>query len=178
MIGISTGGPGTLEEILPKIPADFPAPVLVAQHMPGRFTEVFAQRLNGLCDAEVVHVGKPTALQPGCIYIAKGDADMVVANRAGKRMVIPLPEGKHLWHPSVEQLMETAMQHFAPTNIVGVLLTGMGYDGAEAMAKLKQSGGKTIAESEETAVVYGMPRELVERNGQPKYYRIIKWQNR
>ncbi len=91
---------------------------------------------------------------------------MTVAKRNNRLVVQPKPESsKHLWHPSVDLLTETAMEHISAKRLIGILLTGMGDDGAAAMAKLHQHGGRTIAESEETAIVYGMPKELIERRG-------------
>jgi two-component system chemotaxis response regulator CheB len=166
LIGVSTGGPSTLEEILPKLPADYPFPIIVAQHMPGSFTGAFAGRMNGLCALDVVEANKPMELLPGTIYIGKGAADVVIANRAGKLMVLPKPENpNHLWHPSVEVLGRSALEHCEASALTGVMLTGMGYDGADAFAEIKKQGGRTIAESEDSAVVFGMPKELIDRGG-------------
>mgnify|MGYP001806258880 CR=1 FL=1 len=166
LIGVSTGGPRTLEDILPLLPAEFPWPVLVAQHMPPSFTRPFAERMNGLCALEVSEVSRPTPVEPGNIYIGKGGADMVLARRVGKLTALPKPENPDfLWHPSVELLGRSALEHCDPVNVIAVLLTGMGYDGAEAFAELKKRGARTIAESEETAVVFGMPAELIARGG-------------
>ncbi|RFO95716.1 chemotaxis response regulator protein-glutamate methylesterase [Rhodoferax lacus] len=166
LIGVSTGGPRTLEMILPKLPADLPWPVLVAQHMPASFTLSFAERMNGLCALKVVEVSSPMALERGTVYIAKGGADMQVVHRGGHPMVIAKPESaSHLWHPSVELLGRSALEHFEPAQVLGVMLTGMGSDGAEAFAQIKQQGGRTIAESEDSCVVFGMPAELIKRGG-------------
>ncbi|QEP43769.1 chemotaxis-specific protein-glutamate methyltransferase CheB [Ectothiorhodospiraceae bacterium BW-2] len=165
VIGVSTGGPSTLEEILPLLPAAFPWPVLVAQHMPGRFTAVFARRLDGRCQMAVKEVDSPMALRPGEIYIARGDADVKIGRRKGVLMALSVPQNSALWHPCVDRMVESAMEYFSPKQLVGVQLTGMGYDGAEQMAKLHQKGGRTIAEAEESAVVFGMPKELIERGG-------------
>jgi two-component system chemotaxis response regulator CheB len=166
LIGVSTGGPRALEEVLPALPADFPWPVLVAQHMPASFTAPFAARLNAVCPLEVVEVSRPMALQAGQIYVAKGGADMVVSRRAGALTALPKPEASEfLWHPSVELMARSALEHVAPQQLVGVMLTGMGYDGADAFKDIKQRGGRTVAESEDTAVVFGMPAELIARGG-------------
>ncbi|MGL4604891.1 MAG: CheB methylesterase domain-containing protein, partial [Iodobacter sp.] len=104
--------------------------------------------------------------ETGCIYIARGGGDMSVSTRGGVLMALPKPESNsHAWHPSADILVNSALEHLAPKQLIGVLLTGMGTDGAESMTRLKQAGGRTIAESEETAVIYGMPRELAERGG-------------
>lgn len=166
LIGVSTGGPRTLEEILPLLPADFPWPVIVAQHMPAAFTASFASRLNSLCALNVQKVASLQEIRPGQVYIGKGGGDITLTKRADRLYVQPKPEStSYLWHPSVDLLTESALEHLAPNALIGVLLTGMGDDGAKAMTQLKQHGGRTIAESEETAVVFGMPRELAARGG-------------
>jgi two-component system chemotaxis response regulator CheB len=166
VIGVSTGGPRTLEAILPLLPAGFPWSVLVAQHMPASFTLPFAQRLNGICALPVVEASRPMALEPGTIYIAKGGADMQVVLRGGKPTVAPTPEhAEFLWHPSVELLGRTALEQYDATHVLGVMLTGMGNDGCDAFTKIKQQGGRTIAESEDSAVVFGMPAELIAKGG-------------
>ena len=166
LVGVSTGGPRTLEDILPRLPAHFPWPILIAQHMPVNFTDAFARRMDGLCQMKVSEVNAPMPLLPGQVYIGKAGTDLAVAERGGKLLAVPKPEtAGMLWHPSVEVLVETAMKHLPPRRLLGVMLTGMGYDGAAAMARLHQSGGRTIAESADTAVVFGMPQELIERKG-------------
>lgn len=165
-VGVSTGGPRALEEILPKLPADFPWPVLIAQHMPPTFTQAFANRLNDLCALNVVEVTKPMQLQPGVAYIGKGGTDMVLSSRAGSLYVIPKPENPELlWHPSVEALMTSVINTVNPVQVIGVMLTGMGYDGSESMSILKKAGARTIAESEESATIFGMPSELIRKDG-------------
>jgi two-component system chemotaxis response regulator CheB len=166
VIGVSTGGPGTLEHVLPYLPADFPWPVLVAQHMPAAFTKSFAERLDKICPLQVVEAASPMPVERGKIYLAKGSADMVVTRRAGRLTVQPKPENpEHLWHPSVELLGRSVLEHYDPARITGVMLTGMGTDGAAAFTEIKEQGGRTIAESEASAVVFGMPKELIEQNG-------------
>ncbi|NEX19637.1 chemotaxis-specific protein-glutamate methyltransferase CheB [Thiorhodococcus mannitoliphagus] len=166
VIGVSTGGPRTLEDILPLWPADFPWPVLVSQHMPASFTRPFAERMNALCALEVVEVARPMPVEPGTVYIGKGGADMVVGQRGGRLTVLSKPESQEfLWHPSVELLGRSVLEHCDPARVIAIMLTGMGYDGADAFAEIKQRGGRTIAESEQSAVVFGMPAELIARQG-------------
>ncbi len=166
VVGVSTGGPRTLEAILPALPADFPWPVVVAQHMPAHFTDAFAQRMDRLCALKVRECGDSLPLEPGHIVIGRGGTDMVVAERLGRLVVQPRPESPdHPWHPSADVLMASAMRHVPAERLVGVLLTGMGNDGARTMSELKARGGRTIAESAQTAVVFGMPLELIERGG-------------
>jgi two-component system, chemotaxis family, protein-glutamate methylesterase/glutaminase len=166
LMGVSTGGPGILEEILPALPADFPWAVLVAQHMPGSFTSVFAKRMDSICAMQVQEVSHQTPIEPGRIYVAKGDADLVVLGRNTAWLATPVPSSQqHLWHPSVERLVASATEAMPAERLIGVLLTGMGDDGAAAMADLKRKGGRTIAQDESTCIVFGMPSELIRRGG-------------
>lgn len=166
LIGVSTGGPRTLEDILPRLPADFPWSVVIAQHMPANFTGPFAQRMDGLCTLPVREVSKPTPIEPGAIYIGRGGADVILSRRGSGVSAVSQPENRdYLWHPSVELLVRSGLEHYPAERLIGVMLTGMGYDGADAMAELRKRGGRTIAESEETAVVFGMPAELIHRDG-------------
>jgi two-component system, chemotaxis family, protein-glutamate methylesterase/glutaminase len=166
LIGVSTGGPRTLEGILPQLPAHFPWPVVVAQHMPATFTQPFANRIDGLCALKVVEANRPMPLEAGNVYICKGGADGQIVRRAGRATLQPRPEHKeHLWHPSVELLGRSALEHYPPAALVAVMLTGMGHDGADAFADIARQGGRTIAESEASAVVFGMPAELIRRGG-------------
>ncbi len=166
LIGVSTGGPGTLEEILPLLPKNFPWAVTVAQHMPGSFTGVFARRLNDICAMKVEEVSRQTPLEAGTVYIAKGDADMLILRRGAGFAAAPVPASQdYLWHPSVHRMVATATDVVPVDRLIGVELTGMGDDGAEAMAELNRRGGRTIAQDEATSIVYGMPNELIRRGG-------------
>jgi two-component system chemotaxis response regulator CheB len=165
LIGVSTGGPRTLEEILPELPADFPWPVVVAQHMPSSFTGVFAKRMDSVCALEVVEVSAPTPLAPGHVYLGRGDADIVVERRLGRMTANSVRQDDSLWHPSTDRLVKSALEIVPAASLVGVLLTGMGNDGATAMTALRRRGAHTIAESEATAVVFGMPAELIRMGG-------------
>jgi len=166
LIGVSTGGPRTLEDILPSLPADFPCAVLVAIHMPVSFTGAFARRMDEMCAMSVLEVTKQVPLLPGHVYIARGGADMIVGQRgADLTALISPPQASSIWQPSVDRLVESALRCVAPQSLIGVQLTGMGDDGAVAMKALHDRGGRTIAESEKTAVIFGMPRELIERGG-------------
>ncbi|WP_236621572.1 chemotaxis-specific protein-glutamate methyltransferase CheB [Asticcacaulis benevestitus] len=166
LVGVSTGGPGTLEQILPYLEKGFPWPVLIAQHMPGSFTGVFARRLNGICQMPVVEVERQMPIEPSTIYIAKGDADLIVTRRGTGYSATPVPASRdHLWHPSVERMVQSALDIFPADRLIGVQLTGMGDDGASAMAQIQKRGGLTIAQNEDTCVVFGMPNELIKRGG-------------
>ena len=169
LVGTSTGGPAALDTVLPQLPADFPWPVLVAQHLPASFTGPFAKRLDRECHLDVVEVNKPMPLRPGTIYIGKGDADVMVAPRASGVIAMPVPaKASYLWHPSVERMVASALDHLEASRLVGVMMTGMGNDGAEAMKRLRLTGGRTIAEAESSAIVWGMPGELVKNGGAEK----------
>lgn len=166
IVGTSTGGPPALETLLTALPSTFPWPIVVAQHMPGTFTGAMARRLDGLAALSVVEVARTLELRAGCVYIGKGDGDMVIDRRASGLVALPArSQAGYPWHPSADRLVRSAMDHVPPSQIVGVLMTGMGSDGAEAMALLHARGGRTIAEAEETAVVWGMPGELVAADG-------------
>ncbi|WP_025322990.1 chemotaxis-specific protein-glutamate methyltransferase CheB [Deferrisoma camini] len=169
LIGVSTGGPRTLEEILPDLPADFPLPALVAQHMPGHFTRVFAERLDRRCALRVKEIRGPSLLEAGTVWIARGDADVVLSRRRKGLVALGVPADERcLWHPSVDRMVRSALEHVPADRLIAVELTGMGDDGAEAMAEVHRRGGRTVAESEDTAVVFGMPKELIERGGADK----------
>lgn len=166
VIGSSTGGPALLTELLPQLPATLPAPVVVAQHIPASFTATLARRLDEICALRVHEVNQIMSAEPGNIYIGRGNADVVVARRNDGLIVKTVPAGdEYRWHPSVDRLVASARRFCDPQRLVCVLLTGMGDDGATEMAAVKEGGGRTIAEAEETAVVWGMPGELARRNG-------------
>lgn len=166
LVGASTGGPPLLSEIVSSLPSGFPAPVVIAQHMPASFTGALARRLDGVSAVEVREVTGQTRLENGFVYIGRGDADVVVSSSGRELYVRSVPASSaYRWHPSVDRLVATARAATSPARLIGVLLTGMGDDGAEQMAALVGEGGRTIAESEETAVVWGMPGELTRRGG-------------
>jgi two-component system, chemotaxis family, protein-glutamate methylesterase/glutaminase len=166
LVGVSTGGPPALETLLTGLPATFPWPILIAQHMPASFTGALAARLDKLCAITVVEVSRPTLLEPGCAYIGRGDADLLVSRRAAGLTALAAPaQADYPWHPSADRLVRSALDHVPAAQLVGVLMTGMGNDGAAAMTLLRAHGGRNIAEAEETAVVWGMPGELVKAGG-------------
>jgi len=166
IIGVSTGGPGTLEQVLSRLPTDFPLPILVAQHMPAKFTEVFAKRLDKSCAITVKELNRTMNLEPGTVLVARGDADIKLIQRKEMVMATSIPpRAEFVWHPSVTLLADSVGEYYEEDSIICVQLTGMGNDGAEAMAKLHEKGAKTIAESEQSAVVFGMPQELIKLGG-------------
>ncbi len=163
VIGISTGGPGTLMEVLPMLPKDLRAAVIIIQHMPPSFTTSFAKRLNDACQIPVKEAEAGDVLQNGRGYLGAGGYHLVVRGKSG---ILRLPTSpKTIFMPSVNVTMESVLDIYGGKNVIGVLMTGMGDDGADAMVKIRNAGGVTIAEDESTAVVFGMPREAIERGG-------------
>jgi two-component system chemotaxis response regulator CheB len=174
LIGTSTGGPAALDVVLPQLPLGLPWPVLVAQHMPAAFTGPFAKRLDRQCGLQVVEVNRPMPLQAGTVYIGRGDADLIVAPRSTGMIAMSVPSQRdYPWHPSVERMVTSALEHYDATQLIGVLMTGMGRDGADAMTRLHEQGGRTVAEAESSAIVWGMPGELV-RNGGAEQVRPVE----
>jgi two-component system chemotaxis response regulator CheB len=165
LIGTSTGGPPALETVLSSLPADFPWPLVIAQHMPASFTASLAARLDRFCNLSVVEVAHAVRLQPGNAYIGRGDGDVVIRRQGGALAALPAAAQDYPWHPSTDRLVKSALMQLSAERLIGVLMTGMGDDGAEAMTRLHALGGITIAQSEDTAVVWGMPGALAKANG-------------
>lgn len=141
LVGSSTGGPPALEALLTPLPADFPWPIVVAQHMPASFTGPLARRLDGVCAISVREVVQPMLLKPGCAYVGKGDADVIVSRRAAGLTVMAAPSNRaYPWHPSVDRLVRSAMELLPASQLIGVLMTGMGSDGAAAMGEVRERG--------------------------------------
>ncbi len=165
-VGVSTGGPKTLMQILPQIPADFPGCIVIAQHMPKAFTASFATRLDGLCPLTVTEAQEGDVLEQGHIYLAPGGGHMQIEHRGGKVFQVHLLDEVpgRVYKPSVDVLFESLNEAFSK-NWIGVILTGMGADGAEQLTHLKKAGGHTIAQSEESCVVFGMPGRVVDLGG-------------
>jgi two-component system chemotaxis response regulator CheB len=162
-IGISTGGPATIMEVLPQIPRDINGAVFLVQHMPVSFTNSFARRLNDACDLKVVEVELGMEVQPGYCYVARGDAHLTLYRKLTGQVFVRMPTTPlTLFVPSVNVMMESVLAIYG-RDTIGVVMTGIGDDGADQMVRVKQAGGYTIAESEESCVVYGMPREVIER---------------
>lgn len=164
-IGISTGGPKTILDVLPLLPADLGAAVFMVQHMPPAFTASFAERLNKVCHMPVVEASAGDTVRNNVVYLAKGGQHLLLRrNNTGKIQLRLSTVPPHLFVPSVDVMMESVLTVFG-SSMISIVMTGMGSDGAESMVRVRKSGGYTIAESEETAIVYGMPREAVERGG-------------
>lgn len=162
-IGTSTGGPRALQDIIPKLPKDFPVPIVIAQHMPPNFTGPFAERLDQLSQITVKEAVEGEALRPGVAVIAPGRGHMRVKRVRGIDTIVSISEDRenYTYRPSVDALMMTVAEYF-PGRALGVILTGMGNDGLNGLIALKKTGGRVFAQDEETCVVYGMPKAVVE----------------
>lgn len=164
IIGASTGGTEAIRRVLEPLPANSPA-IMIAQHMPGGFTRSFAERLDRLCQISVKEAEDGERVLPGHAYIAPGDAHLKLA-RSGANYVARLDQGPPVnrHRPSVDVLFRSAAEQ-AGRNAVGVLLTGMGKDGAAGLVEMRQAGAPTIAQDEASCVVFGMPREAIALGG-------------
>jgi two-component system chemotaxis response regulator CheB len=160
-IGISTGGPNALQFMLSQLPADFPSSILIVQHMPEGFTEMFAKRLDECSPLDVHEARSGDLLLAGRVLLCPGNRHMMVRRMPRSDMVVlndSAPVNGH--RPSVDVLFHSVAQEFGLTS-VGVLMTGMGEDGATGLGAIKAAGGMTIAQSEESCVVSGMPRAAI-----------------
>jgi two-component system chemotaxis response regulator CheB len=171
-IGTSTGGPPALQIVLGKLPRDFPTGIIVSQHMPKGFTKTFAERLNKLSGIYVKEAEEGDTVKNGTALICPGGHHMTFRKRGGDvKVVLKESALKDKYVPSVDRMMLSAGEHFG-NKMIGVVLTGMGNDGKEAMVKLSSKGCYTIAESEETAVVFGMPGEVIKAGAAKKVLSI------
>jgi two-component system chemotaxis response regulator CheB len=160
-IGISTGGPNALQFLLSQLPADFPSSILIVQHMPEGFTEMFARRLDECCALDVQEARSGDLLLAGRVLLCPGNRHMIV-RRMPRGDIAVLNDGPPVngHRPSVDVLFNSVAQEFSLIS-VGVLMTGMGDDGAAGLGAIKAAGGMTIAQSEESCVVSGMPRAAI-----------------
>ena len=160
-IGSSTGGPPAVQSIIKKLPKDFPAAVVVSQHMPPDFTKYFAERLDKNADVPVKEARAGDILEAGKVYIAPGAKHMLFRNQKfGIEILLKARVESDKYSPSIDQMMTSAAEAYGP-GVLGVILTGMGDDGTYGMKAIKDRGGTTFVESEETSVVFGMPRETI-----------------
>jgi two-component system chemotaxis response regulator CheB len=161
-IGASTGGTEAIRAVLTRLPANTPGTVIV-QHMPEHFTASFAQRLNETCRMEVREAKNGDLVSPGLALLAPGNFHMTL-NRSGARYYVEIKDGPRVHHqrPAVDNLFKSVAQHAGP-NAVGVILTGMGADGADGMLNMRQAGAHTLAQDEASCVVFGMPKEAINR---------------
>jgi two-component system chemotaxis response regulator CheB len=162
-IGISTGGPQALEFVLAQLPPDFLGTIVIVQHMPENFTDMFARRLDELCSLRVKEAQSGDALQAGRVLICPGNRHIKVKRLAMGDVVVLSDEGRVNGHrPSADILFRSVAEEFGP-QAIAIIMTGMGDDGAEGVGAVKKAGGLTIAQSEESCVVYGMPKVAIER---------------
>lgn len=166
-IGISTGGPKALQTIIPKIPKDINAGILIVQHMPPKFTKSLAERLDELSELTVKEAEEGEQIEKGKVYIAPGNFHMEVKTNGNGKKYISLnqkePSQGH--RPSADIMFDSVKVNYKASEIISVIMTGMGKDGARAIKDIRDFGGKTIGESEKTCVVYGMPRVAAELGG-------------
>ncbi len=164
VIGASTGGTEAIREVLESFPANAPGTVIV-QHMPEYFTRSFAERLNQICEVEVKEASNGDSVVPGRVLIAPGNYHTLL-KRSGAKYYVEIKVGPPIFHqrPSVEVLFNSTAK-YAGANAVGVILTGMGKDGAKGMLEMKNSGATTIAQDEKSCVVFGMPKEAIALGG-------------
>jgi two-component system chemotaxis response regulator CheB len=161
-IGASTGGTEALREVLEALPADSP-PILIVQHMPEKFTTAFARRLDSTCAVRVKEAEDGDLVQSGQVLLAPGNLHMLLV-RNGSRYTVKVEEGPHVsrHRPSVDVLFRSVAQA-AGRNAMGMILTGMGDDGARGLLEMRQMGSLTLAQDEATSVVFGMPKEAIQR---------------
>ncbi len=163
-IGVSTGGPMAVQQVLTKLAKDFPAPILIAQHMPEAFTGPFAKRLDEICKISVKEAEHGETIKPGVAYIARGGHHLRLVQKVSRiELEVSKEPVSALYKPSANELMRSIALGVG-RRALGVILTGMGNDGLEGIKVLKQKGGRALAQSEKTCVVYGMPRAIVEAN--------------
>jgi two-component system chemotaxis response regulator CheB len=163
MIGASTGGTQAITRVLTKLPGDMP-PILITQHMPAGFTASFAQRLNQECALTVKEAQNGDELRQGTAYLAPGGYHMVVRKKLQKALIVlTTTERVHFQRPAVEEMFRSGLE-LQGRNIIAVLLTGMGEDGARTLFDIRQAGGYTIAQDEKTSAVWGMPGAAVKLN--------------
>jgi len=162
-IGISTGGPKALEDMLPLFPRDLPVPILIVQHMPPGFTAPFAQRLNKLCLVEVHEASHREPIRPGVVYIAPAGIHMIVERPSDSRPVIALTRqpADQMHVPSIDVMMESVAAVYGSL-AMGIIMTGMGSDGALGIKSIHGRGGIILGQDEASCVVYGMPRACAE----------------
>ncbi|MBI4690503.1 MAG: chemotaxis response regulator protein-glutamate methylesterase [Nitrospirae bacterium] len=163
VIGVSTGGPNALSYLLPQIPEDFAVPIAIVQHMPAGFTEMFAARLNSLCEIEVKEAEDGDLLIPGRALIAPGDRHLKIKSLPlGTIAVLSDSPPVNGHRPSVDVLFNSAAFEY-DNMATGLIMTGMGSDGAEGIGEIMAMGGLTIAQDEESCIVYGMPKAAIEK---------------
>lgn len=166
LIGSSSGGPKALEILISELPADFPGALVICQHMKAGATRAFSKRLAKHVRLPVVEVSDHQMIHAGACFIAAGGADLVFTRRRGKFVLASVPiDPDRPFHPCVDRMVESAEQCVPIDRLRAVLLTGIGQDGAESMARLHKKGVPTVAEAESTCLVFGMPAALINKGG-------------
>ncbi len=176
-IGTSTGGPRALQQVIPKIPGNINAAILVVQHMPSGFTKSLAERLNNISEVSVKESEGNEELCPGCVYIAPGDKHLKI-KKVGEKFFTYLDDGEFVsgHKPSVDALFNS-INSIHIKNVIGVIMTGMGKDGAREMKILKDGNNYTIAQNEESCVVFGMPKSAININAVMEVVELSKIAN-
>lgn len=159
-IGISTGGPQTLSAVLPKLPTDFPSPILIAIHMPDTFTDIFAKHLDSICKLSVKEAQEGEVIKGGHVYVSKGRVHMVLRGTPNNAFVSYLRDDSYIYKPSADILLSSAAKVFGK-NTVGVVMTGMGNDGSKGIVEVKRNGGVTVAEDPKSAILWAMPENAI-----------------
>jgi two-component system chemotaxis response regulator CheB len=164
-VGISTGGPTTISTFLPALPADIPAAIFLVQHMPAAFIPTYVSRLKKECAIQVVEAETGAPVRAGVCYVASDNLHLCVHRKVSGEVVLRRPsQPKTLFVPGAGVMMDSILAVYG-ARAIGVLMTGIGDDGADAMVRIRQAGGTTIAESEESCVVFGMPYQAIARGG-------------
>jgi two-component system, chemotaxis family, protein-glutamate methylesterase/glutaminase len=173
-IGTSTGGPNALAEVIPQLPKEFPVPVLVVQHMPALFTRMLAERLNARSPLQVCEGQAGQKLNPGMVCVAPGDYHMVVARR-GLDLTLELNQDapENSCRPAVDVLFRSVARNYGP-HALGIVLTGMGFDGAKGAKAIRDAGGEVLVQDEGSSVVWGMPGAVVAAGATDQIYPLAR----
>lgn len=159
VIGVSTGGPMALHQLVPKLPANFPVPIVIVQHMPAHFTATLAIRLNEMSDIQVTEAVNGMNLSAGSVYIAKGGKQIQVTK--DRKIRLSDDDFNVIYKPSIDVLVNSIIDVYGG-NVVGVMMTGLGNDGVLALKQLHRKGGYIIAQDEQSSIVFGMPKAVID----------------
>lgn len=161
-VGSSTGGPPALQSVITKLPRNLPVGIVVSQHMPPMFTKSLADRLNNLSQVSVKEAEDGDVVEPGCVYIAQGGKHLILKKYASRsRIIITDKPETTLYKPCVDVMINSVADIYGKSTL-GVILTGMGSNGVVGLKKVREKGGKIIAQNEDSCIVYGMPRAVIE----------------
>jgi two-component system chemotaxis response regulator CheB len=159
-LGISTGGPQTLSVVLPKLPKDFPSPILIAIHMPDTFTATFAKHLDAMCQLPVKEAQEGEVIKPGQIYVSRGRIHLKLRGTPERAYVTYVQDDAYIYKPSADLLLSSAAQVYGK-NTIGVIMTGMGNDGSRGIVEVKRAGGITVVEDPKSAILWAMPESAI-----------------